>query len=201
MTPRTHRLQRAALGLLAVSMLLTAASPAAAHEGQGILTLESQVADDQGAVRYVVRLTWADDGHPALDSTVTATPITPDGSPQTPITLAPADEDGRYAGTVSYPTPGDWTVRFTSVTPTGTIEITEAVASQATSTTAATTTTSSVPSPDPGDAGPVAREDATAGGEDDSAASGVLRIGLLLVVVAAAVAIIVRSTRHSRGDT
>src|SRR3546814_14768451 len=72
---------------------------------RSILTVESQTPTDDVVVEYVVRLTWADDGHPALQSTVTATPIASDGAPQTPVSLDPIDEDGRYAGTVTYPAP------------------------------------------------------------------------------------------------
>src|SRR3546814_8353286 len=70
-----HREPRHALGLslLSVAFLIGAASPAAAHDGEGILTVESQIPTGDVVVEYVVRVTWADDGHPALQSTVTAT--------------------------------------------------------------------------------------------------------------------------------
>src|SRR3546814_3073384 len=164
-----HREPRHALGLslLSVAFLIGAASPAAAHDGEGILTVESQIPTGDVVVEYVVRVTWADDGHPALQSTVTATPIASDGAPQTPVSLDPIDEDGRYAGTVTYPAPGDWTVRFTSVTPTGSVEIVEPIRSQPTTTTAPATTT--VPR-EPGDDDP--GSDATTGEESNPDAGG-----------------------------
>lgn len=201
MTLHTHRLRRVSLLLLTASIVIGAASPAAAHEGNGILTVESQAPAGDRAVRYVVRLTWADDGHPALGSTVTATPIAPDGEPQTPVTLDAADEDGRYTTTFTFPTPGDWTVRFTSVTPTGSIEIAEVIASQPTSTTAPVTTTTAAGAgkDDPGS------DDATneSSSPDDGGGStigGALALGVLVAVVVAAVVGFARSTRR-RGAT
>ena len=74
-----------------------------------------------------MRVTWANDGHPAADATVTATAVAPDGTQLTPVAAGPADDDGRYAGAVEYPAPGTWTVRITSIDPTGTIEQAEEV--------------------------------------------------------------------------
>ena len=80
------------------------------------------------SIHYIVRVTWENDGHPAADATVTATAVAPDGTQLTPVPLAPADDDGRYAGPVEYPAPGAWTVRITSIEPTGTIEQPQEVA-------------------------------------------------------------------------
>lgn len=204
MTAHTRRLRRVPLTLLIATVVLGLATPAAAHEGEGILTVESQEPDGDGAVRYVVRVTWADDGHPALGSTVTATPIAPDGAPQTPVTLEPTDEDGRYATTVTYPAPGDWTVRFTSVTPTGTIEISEAIRSQPTSTTKPLRTTTTA-APDDGNDEPGSGDTTnSASGRDDGGEStigGALALGALVAVVVAAVVGFARSARRFREDT
>lgn len=202
MTVHAHRLRRVPLALLIALTVIGFASPAAAHEGEGILTVESQVPAGDLAVGYVVRVTWADDGHPALGSTVTATPIAPDGTPQTPVTLEPADEDGRYAATVTYPTPGDWTVRFTSVTPTGSIEVSEAVRSQTTTTTAPVTTTTAAPdgNDDPG-SDDATNEDSNPDDQGGSTIGGTLALGGLAAAVVAAVVGFTRSARRSREDT
>lgn len=97
-----------------------AAAPAGAHDGDAVIELESHPAGL--SIHYIVRVTWANDGHPAADATVTATAIGADGTQLTPVTLAPADSDGRYAGVLEYPAPGAWTVRITSIEPTGTLQ-------------------------------------------------------------------------------
>jgi hypothetical protein len=96
------------------------AGPAGAHDGDAVLAVEVHPAGQ--SIHYIVRVTWANDGHAALDATVTATAVAPDGTQLTPVPLVPADEDGRYAGVVDYPAPGAWTVRITSIDPTGTLE-------------------------------------------------------------------------------
>jgi hypothetical protein len=98
-----------------------AASPAGAHEGDAVVTVEA-VHPAGLSMHYIVRVTWANDGHPAADATVTATAVGSDGTQLTPVALAPADDDGRYAGVVDYPSAGSWTVRITSIDPTGSIE-------------------------------------------------------------------------------
>jgi hypothetical protein len=126
MTPfarsRPLRPLAALLGLLGAAVLALGliAGPAGAHEGDAVLTVEVHPAGQ--SIHYIVRVTWANDGHPATGATVTATAIGPDGTQLTPVPLAPADDDGRYAGAVEYPAPGPWTVRITSIDPTGTIE-------------------------------------------------------------------------------
>ena len=111
---------------------------AAAHEGKGALTLEQSTPVTDNQVRYVVRLVSVNDGHGAVNATVTATLLAADGTAQTPVRLAAVDEDGRYGATVTFPAPGAWTVRFTAVKP-------PAVLNQAATITAPTTTTTTVP--------------------------------------------------------
>lgn len=166
--------------------LLPGAAPAGAHEGAGTLTVE-QVHPAGLSVHYIVLLTWENDGHPADDATVTATPVGPDGAALTPVTLAPSGAgDGRYSGAVEFPSAGSWTVRFTSIDPTGSAErpeqVTEptAAAGEGGSGTDATTAAS-----EPG----VALADDETGGSaaaDDESDSG---IPVLLIVGAAVVAI------------
>jgi hypothetical protein len=156
--PRTRTRSRlvALVAGLAASMALAAgplAPSAGAHDGDAVLTVEATHPAGM-SIHYIVRVTWADDGHPAADATVTATGVAPDGSQLTPVALAPSDDDGRYAGVVEYPEAGSWTVRITAIDPTGTLE-------QAQEVTAPTTT-----APEAGGS------EVTTGGEDgDSAAT------------------------------
>jgi hypothetical protein len=129
--PIPRRLRLAAAGAAVVAALALVAgpfsAPAGAHDGKGIVTMEASHPAGTG-VHFIVRVTWENDGHPAAGATVTAVPVGADGTPLTPVPLPAADSDGRYAGVVEFPEPGEWTVRFTSVEPTGTAEATATVA-------------------------------------------------------------------------
>ena len=173
--------------LLALGVAWTAgASPAAAHGGEGQFTVEAREPQASG-VRYVVRLVWTDDGHAALDATVTATAIDAAGTPQTPVTLNPLDQDGRYAALVPSPSGGAYTVRFTAVTPEATTEVTQ---QPPTPTTTATTepapTTTDTPAATSTTAA-AADERSDEGDDEDSDVGTSL---LFFVVAAAAVALI-----------
>jgi hypothetical protein len=110
--------------LAAAGLLL--GPPAGAQQGEGMINLEA--AHPAGtSVHYIVRVTWEDDGHPASDSVVTAAARGSDGTELTPVTLAPIDDDGRYANAIDFGSPGSWIVRFTSVDPTATAEVTATV--------------------------------------------------------------------------
>jgi hypothetical protein len=119
------------LAVAAVALVLVfgagGAVPAGAHDGDAIIAVEAAHPAGTG-VHYIVRVTWQNDGHPAADATVTASAVGSDGTQLTPVTLAAADSDGRYAGVVDFPAPGSWTVRITSIDPTGTLEQAQEVA-------------------------------------------------------------------------
>jgi hypothetical protein len=100
--------------------------PAGAQQGEGMISLEA--AHPAGtSVHFIVRVTWENDGHPATDSVVTATARGSDGTERTPVTLAPIDDEGRYANAIDFGAPGTWMVRFTSSDPTATAEVTATV--------------------------------------------------------------------------
>lgn len=194
---RTARRAVAALALALAAALaaalgqLSAAAPAGAHEGGGTLVVE-QVHPAGLSVHYIVMLTWNNDGHPAADATVTATAIGPDGQGQTPVTLAPSGAgDGRYAGAVEFPSAGEWTVRFTSIEPTGSAEQAQAVV-EPTTTTAATPTTG-----EGGEAGGTTTSQAGAALADDGTGASAAQsdeddgsgMPVLLIVGAAVVAV------------
>jgi len=87
------------------------------HDGYGMVTVEGRHPTAPHEVHYVVRVTWSGDGHPADATTaLTATVMGPAG-PLPPVTLLPQDTDGRFAGRVSFPGDGLWTVRFSAPHP------------------------------------------------------------------------------------
>jgi hypothetical protein len=113
-----------AVALAAAGLLL--APPAGAQQGEGIINLEA--AHPAGtSVHFIVRVTWENDGHPASGSVVTATARDRDGTELTPVTLAPIDDEGRYANAIDFGSPGTWMVRFESSEPTATSEVTATV--------------------------------------------------------------------------
>ena len=199
--PRPLRLLAALASLLGVAALTfgVAAGPAGAHDGDAVIAIEAVHPAGQ-SIHYIVRVTWANDGHPANDATVTATGIAPDGTQLTPVPLAPADADGRYSGPVEYPAPGAWTVRITAIEPTGTIEqaqeVTATAPTQAPSVTTGESTDGGFAPADDG-TGASAEDDATGAGDDadataaaaDSSNSGD-DFPVLLVVAAAAVVLV-----------
>ena len=101
------RCAAAALIVFCAALAALGTPSADAHEGEGIFELQAQGSADSLTVPYVVRLTWANDGHPAFDATVTATPIDPGGTPQTPVPMQFEGDDGRYSGTITYPSAGE----------------------------------------------------------------------------------------------
>lgn len=143
---------RGLAGLIAVGVaaLIALAPAAAAHEGKAIINVETEVNQPAGT-DYTIRAIWNNDGHPAADATVTATPIDPAGVNGTPIAFAARDEDGRYGGFVPMPSPGRWTVRFTVVEPAGTLEVTRDVAATTTTTAKPKATTTTTPAKKSGD--------------------------------------------------
>ena len=181
--------------------LLGPASPAAAHEGGGTLTVESAESTDSGSVRYVVRLIWNNDGHPAAaaDTTMTAVPVGADGTAQTPVTLDPVDDDGRFAATVEFSSPGAWTVRFTAITPEATLEVPQQIDPPPTTTsTAAPSTTSS-------EAGvPTTATDAPEDEDEDGEASKagtIVFVAVMLVLAAGAIALGRRQRQRRQAGT
>ena len=203
LAPRAARpLAALVAALLALACALGAASPAAAHDGGGTFAVEqthpTTSPDGASSIHYIVRLTWDNDGHAAEGATVTATAVDAAGTAQTPATLAPDPSgDGRYSGTVEFPEPGAWTVRFTSIEPTGTLDHAQEVAAAATTTTGgddgsadgggATDTTADAAGFAPADDGTgdsAAQAPSTA--EEDDDGSG---IPVLLIVGAAIVAL------------
>lgn len=168
--------------------------PAGAHEGGGTITVETTEPAPDGSVRYVARLIWNNDNHPAAaaDTTLTATLVNADDLALTPVTLTPVDDDGRFETTVEFPDPGVWTVRFTAISPEATLEIEQDIAAPPTTTTtteaAETTTTIDTAATTAPEA-----DDQDEGGTS----AGVVVFGVaLLVILGAAIYIGTRARRH-----
>ena len=179
-----------------VAAVVVGASPVEAHEGRGVLTVEEAAPVPENGIRYVVRLTWEDDGHAALSSTITATPIDGSGTPATPVAFRPIDEDGRYEATVRLPGPGTWTVRLTSVTPTAKVERLESLSPDptVTSPTPSTTTTASTVATSGTD-----QDEANAPDDEDEGNGGLIAAGaagVLTIVVAVGFGWFVRPGRN-----
>lgn len=189
--------------LLALVAAVIAASPAGAHDGDAVFAVEAVEPQPDGAIHYVVRVTWADDGHAALDTTVTATPVAGDGTTQTPVPMTAVDQDGRYEATVAFPNPGAWTIRFTSIDPNGTSEQAQEVAEPTTTTTASTTTAAEEPTTTAATETDTETASASQSSDDDSSSGGggvvVALVIAVLVVVAAAGYWFWRSQRSQAG--
>jgi hypothetical protein len=171
-------MKRLSAAALLCVLFLCVGSAAAAHEGDGRLEVVQASPGDGTTVDYQVRLTYVADGHGAPDATVTAVAEQPAATATVPVQLQPGAEEGLYAGTVTFPSPGDWTVRFTSVTPAATLEQAQAVSAPATApTTPSTTTTVATTAP--------ADEVATDTAEDDGSGFPVVPVIALGVIAAA----------------
>ena len=190
-----HRLPVAlATAVAALALLLAGATPAGAHEGDAVIELEA-AHPAGGSVHFIVRVTWEDDGHPATDATVTATAVSLAGEQLTPVVLPAEDDDGRYSGAVEFPSAGMWTVRFTSIDPTGTLEqIQEVGASPSTvPTTTPAEGDSEVTVGTEADAGFAPEDDGTGASDEDGEAAAADGDGgglpVWLIVLAAVVAV------------
>lgn len=199
MNPSPIRCAAAALVVFCTALAALGTPAAYAHEGEGILKMESQGEAESATVPYAVRLTWANDGHPAVDATVTATPIDPSGSPQTPVPMQFEGQDGRYTGTVTFPTDGTWTVRFTSVIPGATMEILQEVAAPPPSTPTPSSTTTTAAEEPPGPDAPDTEEASAVGepADDEDGVNGLILGAFLAVILAVGVALVMRA-RKSR---
>lgn len=152
MPPQVTRAPRRAALLAALVLALVPAQSAAAHEGAGTISVDAAQRTGPLQVRYRVTLRYLADSHPKDDGAVTVT-STLGGSRTVPTRLRATDatEDGGYEGTVDFPSPGTWTVRFASVSPPVTMSIEQELLAQEVTTTtapptpAATATSAPVP--------------------------------------------------------
>jgi hypothetical protein len=177
-----------------------AAPPASAHGGEGVLALESFVPEGGGQAparwSIVVRLTFAEDGHPLDDATVTVAGESDAGTPLTPVALT-ARGDGRFGGTIELPA-GSWNLRVVSVDPPAQLALEPVTAAppdapstattsvvtddgDGTSTAPSTAEADGTPSGDPGDGAP----------EDDAAGTDAPWPVLIATILASAAVLVV----------
>lgn len=119
--------------VLAVIALLLVAPIARAHGDAGTLELVETEQVSADSVRYVVRLTYENDGEPVPNKDVTV--ATDDIAPQ----VMTYDADGRYAATVTFPEPGEHAVTFAVAEPEATLEHTQVIDAPQAATTTSTT--------------------------------------------------------------
>ncbi len=174
-------------------------SPASAHGGEGTLEVIDAVPDPTGTtLTYTVELTYENDGDPVDDAVVSATVRGPGAGPQEPVALASIG-DGWYAGPVTFPAPGRWTVAFAAIEPAATLDTTQqVVATPTTSATAApdpTTTTTTTTSPS-GPAGGLVDD----GAVDDGPPAGLILGAVVAGAMVVATGIILVLRRRSLGD-
>lgn len=124
--------------VVALAALLALASPAWAHGDTGVIELLEAEQVGAGEVRYVIRLTYANDGDPVPDAEVD---IEVAGGASQPMAH---DHDGRYAATIALPGEGTHTVTFRVEEPAATLEHRQVVE--------APTTTAAAPGDDGGSA-------------------------------------------------
>ena len=125
---------------LAVLLTIMVASPGAAHDGDGRIEVISAEPRGDGTIAYRLRVIFLADAHAAPEATVTATVVDP-AKPQAPQPFTKSAEDGIYEADVRFPRPGPWTIRFTSLRPTATLERPEEIVASSTVTSAASSAT------------------------------------------------------------
>ena len=181
----------AAVSVAAVVAVWAFGPAAGAHDGKAVITVEAATPAAAQSVSYTIRVVWDNDGHPAKDATVTAVGVGLDGDTTNPINLQPADTDGRYAGTVSFPTAGAWTVRFTVVTPPGMLEVPQIIeattATPSPSATAETPTTATPTSVSARSATSPTADPASTHADEDWSSGWLIGVAALLVLAFAVV--------------
>ena len=127
-----------ALGLLAV------AQPASAHGDDGAIEVVSVTVAAPLSLRVEANITFVGDGHAAPEATATVVAERAGAPAVGPVTLNASGPTGRYSATITLPSPGEWTLRLTSLSPTAVIERRETVAQPPTTSTVAVATTTGV---------------------------------------------------------
>lgn len=198
----------AAMATAAAVVLLV--SPAvAAHDGGATITAETTAPAGDRSVAYVIRAVWNNDGHAAVDATATVVAESSTGERLGPVPMQPVDDDGRYTATLDFPSAGQWTVRFTVVTPPGTLELAQTIpaatptpsspgaATDPTSTAEPPETTATPDSATDTESAPIPAE----GGErPTSTASAALFFGIMAAIVLVACVVAFRSRGARRAN-
>jgi hypothetical protein len=130
-----------------------------AHGKTGKIAVAETVKNDDGTTTFEIAITFDGDGDPAPNAAVTVVAEQVDALKVGPVKMAPVSGSvGRYSATIALSQPGEWQLRFTSLTPKAYLETTFIVEPQTTSTSATTlatqpaSTTAPTPGPTPGPA-------------------------------------------------
>lgn len=104
---------------LPLALIAVAATPAAAHDDAGTLTLTRAEQVGPTSVLVEVGIVFDGDGHLAEEAGVTAM-LTSNGASVGPTPLAiEAEGTSLYSATIEVPGPGNWSVQVTSTNPAG----------------------------------------------------------------------------------
>ena len=110
--------------LAALALATVLSTSAAARAGDAEITV-TQAHPLESSTHYFVSLTGPD-GEPVAGSSMTATPIGPDGAERAAVTMEESS-GGEFQGAVPMPEPGTWRVRFTTTDPATSTEATQVV--------------------------------------------------------------------------
>jgi len=168
-------MRRAGLLVLCALVVAAGAGPAWAHGEDGTFTgLDAQPGDQSLSVSVRARLVYLNDAEPAPGATVVVEAIGPDGVAAAASPPLADEGDGTYAGSLTLPDAGAWTLRFTSTTPNGTADT--AYTATAPTTTAPEPPTTTEPEPI-GQTGP---------DDDDGGGNGIVLVAVVIGLVAVA---------------
>ncbi len=114
----------AALSVVAVvfmvfaSVLVAFASSASAHGKTGKISVEKTTKNDDGTTTLEIAIIFDGDGDPAPDAAVTVVAENVDALKVGPVRMTRVSgSPGSYAATIALDKPGQWELRFTSLTP------------------------------------------------------------------------------------
>jgi hypothetical protein len=180
-----RRSARIAIAAAIVVCIGLAPRQASAHDDAGQIALVGTgIGADALTGDFAVDVTFQNDGHGAPAATVTLVAEDASGNRVGPVPMIGGQPDGRYTGSLTFPSPGAWTVRATSLSPSASLETPFVVTAPPASTTTLTTstlvpqkstTTSSVEGPAP--------DDGATNGDSSSNGSGTLLVVLGVIVV------------------
>ena len=161
--------------LTGLVFVLALAPAATAHGDAGVLELVEAERVGNNEVRYVVRLTYANDGDPATGREVHALI----GTEEVATPMA-SQGDGLYQATVVFPTAGEYPVRFRVDDPEATLDHVEQLVES--------TTTSTIDSSDIDNDAPNVADEPLLEEEEDGGSTWLLVLMAIIVAVMVVVA-------------
>jgi hypothetical protein len=199
--PASRPIRAAALAAALTALVLALSTgPAAAHGDEGQMTVVDATESAPMTISVEVGLVHADDQHLAEEAEVWVQASSADTQLERVGLTRTGEGSAVYAGQISVPSPGEWTLSFESTDPAATAQASVSVAEAApesTTSTAAPTTSPPTTSATDTDSEPTAAQDDE--DEDDGLSSVVIALGVIgvLVLVAAGVAVAQRRRNQS----